>query len=219
MCVVSGQMRSYGFASAARESALVQCMVLFCIGSAWNASAAEHERASSSDMVWRAENCCGVNALYVLLRVKGLAPDYRALRSSLLASQTATSLGDLRRCADGYGLPCASARSTPEGLRSLPKPLIAHMEVLDGRAASVGHFVVVLRCTADEVLCMDGTTGDIQSMSWRDFQRAWTGYVLCSRGQSRPGFALLAFAMAGTLAALTVDLMLRRRFSCPSPGN
>lgn len=75
---------------------------------------------------------------------------------------------------------------------------------MNPRGETGGHFVVVLEATESGVLCVDGTTAETRQLSWRDFDRQWSGFVAhltSTRG-------LIAYASAALLSGFVCGLCI-----------
>jgi ABC-type bacteriocin/lantibiotic exporter with double-glycine peptidase domain len=160
---------------------------------------------------WRNDNACGVNCLYVLLKLSDVKVDYGALFARLLRGERETSLLDLQRVAGEYGLRCEGGRSTPQGLQSARGAVICHTEnAITGK----GHFVLVLRADEDGVVTMDGTTCLLRRASWSTFRTTWSGYVLFPKESSTArvaGVATFAASLVATWVGLSLVPRLLRR--------
>jgi hypothetical protein len=173
--------------------------------------------AGREALIWRTTRNCGVNCLYVLLRTNGKSVDYEDLMNDLHArcSGEQNSLTDLRHAARDRGLRCQLGKTTLEGLKSLPKPVIAHTEKA---TPDSGHFVLVVNVGPETVEIMDGTTGSITAVSQRDFEQSWTGYVLYA---SPPwyatipwwGYAMLAVALGVAVSWIVGRLWRGRKWA------
>lgn len=160
-------------------------------------------------LIWRVTKNCGVNSLYVLLGAHGRETEYEPLMADLEARKTGSenSLADLRAAAADRGLECRVGKATLEGLRSLPKPVIVHVE--DGGTTS-GHFMVVVDVRPDAVDLIEGTTGSEVTLSDREFTQAWTGYVLYVPPPWYAAIPWWAFALAAAAVGGTAGLGLTR---------
>jgi hypothetical protein len=173
---------------------------------------ADQKDAPSEELVWRSHRTCGANCVYFLLRAHGIHADYRQLSQELVREDSFASLTELKRCAEKHGLACALGKTGREGLSTLSMPVVVHFDVVSVRGQSGGHFAVVLHTEGDEVWYVDGTLGEIASMSWGNFERVWSGYVLYVKRRPDPlmwlwtGGALVG----GVLLGLAVERGVRR---------
>jgi Peptidase C39 family len=173
--------------------------------------------ANEGDALWRSGRVCGVNCVYLMLRVAGRRPDYAVLSKQLLGDK-ANSLTDLQSAARRWGVELELARLNASELRRAPKPLIAHFEAVDLDGVERGHFVIVMRATDGGVDCIDGTDGGQTTRSWAEFERLWTGYVAFYGTESTRhawmalGGGCVAFA-CGAVAALAYGKG-RKRSKC-----
>lgn len=87
--------------------------------------------------------------------------DYEAMHKELLTERLA-SLLQIRETAAQHGLALQLTKLTPGELRGMPKPVIAHLDIVHVN----GHVVYV-----------DGTTAETRTTPWADFQRDWSGAI------------------------------------------
>lgn len=173
--------------------------------------------------IWRSGKVCGVNCLYLMLRLGGVAVDYGDLLEELLPDNSETSLTSMMRSARRHGLDCAMGKTDPEGLKAVSKPVVAHGESFERSDSDVGHFVLVLKTTDEGVSYVDGTTALMQSRSWRDFEREWSGYILYRDGGAGMSRAMTWASVALNLAlgfalGLVLDRFVLRRLLAPKGG-
>ena len=214
----AGTLWGAGVAASGVGAAVLPLVVLLAgWASPGVAPASESEKGnhlrSAEEMVWRSERTCGANCVYLLLRVHHIEADYRELVRETVAQESETSLTQLKRSAEDHGLPCRLRKTGPEGLRALPMPVVAHLDLVGVRGESGGHFVVVLRADDNGLTIVDGTTADTRITPWRDFERRWSGYVMyVSRGSTVVEWAPTAAALAaGALLGYLAERGLRRR--------
>ncbi|WP_417393243.1 cysteine peptidase family C39 domain-containing protein [Gimesia sp.] len=130
-----------------------------------------------NNVVWRSERVCGVNSLYFLLTLSGHKADYLKLQDNLLKEKL-VSLEDIRKSAESHGMPVCVTVLTPEELRSLATPVIVHLDNVDISGSTQGHYVVIFETDVEGVHYLDGTTAESFHISWREFERAWSGYAV-----------------------------------------
>jgi len=174
------------------------------------APAVNKPETSENHIAWRSKRVCGLNCVYFLLRAEGKNPDYALMQQGLL-KEAFTSLADLKRVAADYGLSLRLAQMTPEELRQIDKPVVAHFDIVDVRGSTQGHFVVVTHADENGVELVDGTTVLTRSIPWREFQRTWSGYV-AHRAPSTlgTGWQVLVFVI-GLGSGWLIDRFLQRR--------
>lgn len=154
---------------------------------------------------------CGVNALYMFLRLRGSDASFAEVWDALGNGTTALSLHDLNTAATALGLP-TTIRQCGDGetLASLAFPVILYMPHSETTHSEngVGHFVVVLDAPdTDHVTVIDGTSAQERTYRISYFQEngAWTGHVLLPAHPQDPVTARLRWAAYGFAA---VDLLL-----------
>lgn len=167
---------------------------------------------------WRIPANCGINSLYLLLRLHGIDLSYEDLTRRLRPTQDGTSLTQLRDAASSFGFGVRVVHLTPESLQSCPLPLIAHVE-MEGVANTSGHYVVVTDATLQNVELIDGTTAIMQVIPRSDFIRRWTGYALIAspRPWWQSVFSVAAIAGGASLALSAWYIYRSRRLTVPRP--
>ena len=169
-----------------------------------------------TQIVWRDQRACGVNSLYVLLRLHGCDSDYSQLSSELFDASRGgyTSLANLRDVASRRGLDLEMGRTSPDVLHEMSKPVIAHIEPQE--EGEWGHYVVVLDANEDTVRTMDGTTAIVMTRPWREFASLWSGHVLYPTrppSQTRVWAAYALAALIGGGLAFTLISLTKRSVS------
>lgn len=125
-------------------------------------------------------NKCGVNAVYILLRVCDVNVALQSIESEIAMTRAGASVAELARVCSTAGLPVAALRIDRKQIRRVRPPYIAHLNRPTGGQES-GHYVVVVSCRRDAVSAIDGTTGERVSWTPAAFQRTWTGIVVAPR--------------------------------------
>jgi len=139
---------------------------------------------------WRTNFYCGVNCLYVALRMEGRPVDYEELCRSAAVGEKGTSLGELARLAKSHGTNYTPVRDLARSIAGWPVPAIVHQQRPDDL---MGHYVLYLGRRGDLDAVLDCTTGQIDMLSRGDFLDRWTGYVLL-RAEPFPLTSQLAMA-------------------------
>jgi len=162
--------------------------------------------------IWRSERVCGVNCLYLLLRFEGRDVDYLSLQNGLL-NEKPTSLHELKAAAYRHDLDLRLARMKPSDLIGVHKPVVVHLESVDARAQTSGHFVLVTQAYKNGVQYIDGTTTELRSVAWKDFERSWDGFVAHSNEVGPvwwSGIDACAFGSGMVFACLACGLIQKR---------
>jgi predicted double-glycine peptidase len=120
---------------------------------------------------------CGRHCLYIWLSLTGREITWSAVRDQVLVSDDGSSLADLVRASANWRPALRAIRATPDDLRQIPLPAIAHLW-LNEEGQRVGHYVVLLRVDSDSVCVADGTTSFVGRSALADFLRVWSGYLL-----------------------------------------
>lgn len=124
---------------------------------------------------WRSEVYCGVNALYVMLRMLGVHATYDQLLKESSVGDRGSSMEELARVARLHGVTLTPMRGKAAGVASWPTPAIVHQQ---RRTDLMGHYVLYLGPSGDELLTLDCVSGQLASMSKGDFNDKWSGFVL-----------------------------------------
>jgi ABC-type bacteriocin/lantibiotic exporter with double-glycine peptidase domain len=185
-------------------------VVLMCILTRPNSTEDNHPVDSNpvSDpgnaRLWRTPASCGVNSLFVLLRLSDIPVIYENLSARLPLTEFGSNMLDMKRAAATFGCNARVLRLAPDDLDRLSDPVVAHLELGDGRA---GHYVVITRVGQDVIEVIDGTYGTLDFWNRRDFCRYWHGYVLVVQPTKAAEFEIAVIGMSGLFAALSVTLL------------
>ena len=151
-------------------------------------------------LVWRADRTCALNCAYLMLRCYDKPADYLEMENELIR-QEMSSVYDIKTAVGRRGLKLAIASLTPKELRSIPLPAIAHWEVANLHGRTAGHFVVVVATDEANVTYVDGTAAETMNVTWRDFQRKWTGVVAYRQASAPRTYAIVVLATLLGLAS------------------
>jgi ATP-binding cassette, subfamily B, bacterial HlyB/CyaB len=121
----------------------------------------------------RLDNDCGLAALATVAAHHGRQFDPRDLWDELAHDRDGTDLLSLSRLAESLGFEARGVRASYDGIASCDLPAIAHWRTRFG----AGHFVVLQRWAADEVVVADPAMGR-RKLSRRAFCRRSSGYFL-----------------------------------------
>jgi hypothetical protein len=169
--------------------------------------------ASPEATVWRTAKKCGVNSLYVLLRMNHKPARYQEVEAALPVTPEGTNIADVRRCAASFGLSTKVIKASPEALGDCPLPAIGHIEEERG---STGHFVVITAVGPQGVELIDGTTALLSDLSLSDFRKRWSGYLLVVDGGRRWRWVFPALAVAGAVT-IALGVVASGRRAKPAP--
>jgi hypothetical protein len=127
----------------------------------------------------RAARECGLNSLYLLLRLCGHDVTFEQTREAVPIGPSGTSLLELQQAASRLGARTTMSRCSMAELVQVPKPVIAHLhpEMPDSQA-DAGHFVVVVRADKDGVEAIDSTFAASFHYSVAHFESVWSGHIL-----------------------------------------
>jgi hypothetical protein len=186
-------------------------LIVESAGSAFALSPQEgDEPRPAGSRIWRtAANKCGINVIYLLMRLNHKAVSYEGLEQGVPVSTEGTSLADMHHYTRSLGLTTRIVKTTPEKLGRYALPAIAHMEEELG---NTGHYVIVTGLGPDGVELIDGTTAILMTRPMSEFRKRWTGYVLVVDTPSRWGWAFPATAaLGGVMTVVGVFVRTRRR--------
>jgi hypothetical protein len=176
--------------------------------------------------VWRAQNRCAINSMYLFMRLHGAEVVYPTLEQDLPVHETGTSFAEMSAFARAHGVRTEVRKSDADQITRLRTPFIAHTEQVTG----MGHYVVVMAVGRDldgseRIEVVDGTTGIPASISLSEFKTEWTGYVLTVSEQRWKSPVLIGTAatLSATLLGIAVVRGIGRRRPAgrkpePTPG-
>lgn len=118
---------------------------------------------------------CGPAALAAVARYYGLHLQVEQLRTLLGTTAQGTTLLQLRTVAEDLGFDASCGRVTPNNLRRIALPAIAH--IING---TEGHIIVITHITPRSIRILDPAKG-VRKVTNADFNRIWTGYVVILR--------------------------------------
>jgi len=124
----------------------------------------------------QAEADCGLAALGMLLRCRGLTIDYSELRPLVRTGAQGATLTELQRLGRALGLACTAIRVSQDQLHLVEPPVIAHM--------AEGHYVVVFQHGPEGVVAGDPAQGIIR-LSWHQFGHDFSGHLLLARPREK----------------------------------
>lgn len=177
-----------------------------------NPTPASHDRSE----YWQAGPYCGPNALYYLLRLKGVSVDHRALLADLNPGESGSSLLELCEAARRHGVAATAVQASAARLDDVPTPFIAHLP----NPTFKDHFALVLRVDDSTVALIDGTLNTVATIYRPRFTACWSGRALIAEPLNdlaavEGWLRLVVAALTLLLAFLVADraLLLFHRFS------
>lgn len=162
----------------------------------------------AEDGIWRRPEADGLNCLFVLMQLYGVAVSYQELQATFELHKSpehpaAISLLDLRNIASQYGLRVDLVRSSPgEELYDLLPAVTLLSSPRNGR----GEYALLFEtCVAsDEVQIMHGGFVWLGRLSQDRFRRDWSGIVLtAAEHDSTNWFATASWIGASLTFAIT----------------
>jgi hypothetical protein len=159
--------------------------------------------------VWRIENRCGINSLYVFIRLLGQPVSYDEILRDVPVREFGTSMAELKSFLSARKIACAIVRCTPDNLHRQPLPAIAYISV---GGEEQGHFVVVCAVNGKTLRLVDGTAGAVYTEAMESFVKHWDGHLLVPVEEPRlasllwaavsiSGIVLVAQSIVGALLA------------------
>jgi hypothetical protein len=150
----------------------------------------------------RAKRECGLNSLYLLLRLAGHDVTYDQTREAVAISSRGTSLRELQQAASRLGVRTRVSRCSMAELLQTPKPVIAYLRLREGAPlAEPGHYVVVLNADEAGVEVLDSAFAGSFKYPTSRWEVYWTGHILAPAAEiwTRP---LTLTAVVGIWVAL-----------------
>jgi len=127
-------------------------------------------RATTDRYRQRDPNSCGPAALAYLLHLHGIDIDEGDIARHARMENDGTSLLELARAAEAFGLDAQGERLNIAALRTIRRPLIAHLPTRN-------HFVVVVAVENGSVFFFDPAFG-LAQLDEHEFSREWNGFTL-----------------------------------------
>jgi len=156
-----------------------------------------------------ASRSCGRRTLFLWLRLMKYEIDYAEISSSVPVTSDGTSLEQLRAGARRWSDGVQIIKLQSQDLGAVPLPAIAH-GWLDGRQATRGHYVVVVRVEPDNVVILDGARGTKLELTRSEFDTFWSGYLMIQH-DAKTAWTLRLIAMVCFLSACCAILSLGKR--------
>jgi ATP-binding cassette subfamily B protein len=140
-------------------------------------------------LVWRRfplvrqfdQSDCGAAALASVARYYRVSLSLQQMRDLAGTDRLGANFYGLRRAAEELGFAAQGVHGQFEALAQLPLPAVAHVKNPD----NAGHFVVVYRIKADQVIVGDPARG-VEKWSRAEFAKRWTGYLLLVVPEEEP---------------------------------
>jgi hypothetical protein len=183
-----------------RRGIVIAMLVALLVGIALAAARADDNHQVESK-VWRETSRCGVNSMYLALKLLHRQVSYDAIEERMPIKENGTRLTDMRNCAESFGIDAQIVHATPATLQKCWLPAVAHCEE---EQHITGHYVVVVRAAPDEVDIIDGTTGILHTVSMVEFGKEWSGYLLLLSPRPMTQWLFQAAAACGGLIAFLV---------------
>jgi hypothetical protein len=126
----------------------------------------------------RAGRECGLDSLFVLLRLTGHDVTYDQTRAAVPIGPMGSSLLELQQAASRLGAKTTLSRCSMAELMHRPKPVIAYLKRAAGPEAGVGHFVVVVSADETGVEIADSAVATFLKYNPSHFEEEWSGHIL-----------------------------------------
>jgi hypothetical protein len=123
---------------------------------------------------------CGLNSLFMLLRLSGHDVTYEQTRAAVPIGPMGTSLLELQQAASRLGAKTRLSQCSMAELKREPKPVIAYfLRATGGAVDGPGHFVVVLKADDTGVEVFDNSYPTaLWKYSVPHFEAQWSGHIL-----------------------------------------
>ncbi|HEX6966840.1 MAG TPA: peptidase domain-containing ABC transporter [Gemmatimonadaceae bacterium] len=122
----------------------------------------------------RDQSDCGAACLASVAATYGYTLPVSRIREYASTDRQGTTLLGLVEAAGALGFDAKGVRGTPESLRAIPTPCIAHVVV----GERMHHFIVVARVSKQCVVVMDPRDGRVHKRTRAEFEREWSGALL-----------------------------------------
>ncbi|MDR2642742.1 MAG: hypothetical protein LBC74_08100, partial [Planctomycetaceae bacterium] len=121
------------------------------------------------------------------MKLHGINVSLNDVKLQVNISEYGTSFYDLKIAAGHLGITSQVVECSYQTLQKFSFPCIAWIDrSMSGRENSpsiIGHFVVLLSCTPDEVVYLDGTSGQKTTVKAMTFMKQWNGMLLIKKSQ------------------------------------
>jgi ABC-type bacteriocin/lantibiotic exporter with double-glycine peptidase domain len=165
---------------------------------------------------------CGLNALYMLLKLRDRSCTYDDLARELPLEKKGLSMLALRDASRRHGLNCEVAEAPPASLTPYV-PLIVRMN--SDKDPENGHYLVITSSDSDIIQAIDSANGTFRMMKQGAFERQYSGYALVpsstaplSLTESFNFTSILATVVASELVVVAA-LLVRRLRTQPAPNS
>lgn len=162
---------------ATRLNILMICIAVTGFGSVSSAQSSARLPSGATSPSWREPGKCGINSLYVYLKLNKISTSYNDLSETFKSTtKEGCSFEDLLQECRRL-LPTAEIRRVnPQDMRLIEPPYIVHMEAPD--EGSGGHFITVYWNETWGCYYIDGTSGLSNTIGWEDLESKASGYTL-----------------------------------------
>jgi hypothetical protein len=131
--------------------------------------------ASGPEDDWRTAGQDGVNVAALFARLNDLRVPFREVREAVAKGEGPVTLARLSAALKSLGCRAVLIRTDPDEIRTLPLPLIVHLE---DPYTGGGRFCLVISWVDHTVELIDGGPVTHSQLSEEDFSRLWTGYAI-----------------------------------------
>lgn len=130
---------------------------------------------------------CGIACLRTILYYNNIISTYPTLRECANISQNGTSMLDMIKTSNLYGLDAYGLKGTLESfveeinVKEITLPIIAHIIKKDG----MQHYIIVKDSLKKGFLIFDPADGE-KKLTFMEFQQQWTGYIISFGNKREP---------------------------------
>lgn len=157
--------------------------------------------AFANKPTWQGIDLCGLNCLYVVLRLSAFGTSYTDLRRLAgTVPKGGFNMSQLKAIAEKAKVEVDVIRGDPARIKEMQPPVIVHM----GEPDQVGHFICFVRRAGDALVFADGTTGGEFTVGQdgahplSGITRRASGYMLVPSRQPRSARAAWRWILRGT---------------------
>jgi Peptidase C39 family len=180
-------------------------IMLSCL--AWVPAGEERDDpALPNQAFWQVGSACGPNALYCMLIANDKDVDYQELLAFLSPPSDGNSMQELADASHRWKLDVGCYKSDRRGIGRFETPFIAHLDVPGGH-----HYALITGRNDRGFEVLDPEAGEIKAIDDMKFHKAWSGYVISTKGHAYERYEWIIVMMEFPAVSFLVFHLLRRR--------